>query len=84
MVAPLRVVIRNGRMDGAGRCVVCQEDVPAGSGFTARSGDQVFRFKCADCLDRFEADPAAYLTADQQPAGDHCAEESPASEWACY
>lgn len=84
MVASMEIVVRGGLMDAAGTCVVCGEDVPAGSGFAARSGDRGFRFKCAECLARFEADPARYVGAGRTPPREADAEESPASEWACY
>ena len=84
MVASLEVIIRGGLMDAAGTCVVCGEAVAAGVGFAARSGEREFRFKCADCLARFEADPGPYLAADQARSREAGAEESPASEWACY
>ena len=84
MVASIEVIVRGGSMDAAGTCVVCGEDVPAGSGFAARSSHREFRFKCADCLARFEADPEPYLAADRTRSREAEAEESPASEWACY
>lgn len=84
MVASIEVIIRGGRMDAAGTCAVCGDAVPAGSGFAARSGDREFRFKCAECLARFEADPARYQAADKTQSREAGAEESPASEWACY
>ena len=83
MVASIEVIVRGGSMDAAGTCVVCGEDVPAGSGFAARSSQREFRFKCANCLARFEADPWLYL-ANRARSREEEAEESPASEWACY
>jgi hypothetical protein len=84
MATSVEVMIRGGRMDAAGTCVVCGDAVPAGSGFVARSREREFRFKCEDCIARFEADPAPYLAADGARASEPTAEESPASEWACY
>ena len=84
MSGSLEVIIRGGRMDASGTCIVCGDAVPAGSGFAARSGEREFRFKCADCLARFEADPAPYLAADRMRSREAGADESPASEWACY
>lgn len=84
MAMSLEVIVRGGRMDAVGTCVVCGDAVPTGSGFAARSGEREFRFKCADCLARFEADPARYLAADLTRSREADTEESPASEWACY
>lgn len=84
MVASIEVIVRGGSMDAAGTCVVCGEEVPAGDGFAARWGERRFRFKCADCLARFEADPERYLADERTRSGEAEAEESPASEWACY
>lgn len=84
MVASIEVIVRGGSMDAAGTCVVCGEDVPAGSGFAARSGEREFRFKRAECLARFEADPWPYLAADRIRSREKGADESPATEWACY
>lgn len=84
MNATIEVIVRNGRMDPSGTCVVCGEGVPAGEGFAARWGERQLRFKCEQCLARFEADPGPYLAADQRRSGKAEAEESPASEWACY
>ncbi len=84
MVASIEVIVRGGRIDAAGTCVVCGEDVAVGIGFAARSGEREFRFKCADCLARFEADPGPYLATDQARSREARVEESPASEWACY
>lgn len=86
MNATIEVIVRGGRMDPAGSCVVCGEEVPAGDGFAARWGEREFRFKCARCVYRFEADPGPYLAADSTRPGEAEveAEGSPASEWACY
>ena len=84
MVASIEVIVRGGRMDAAGTCVVCGEDVPAGSGFAARSGERVLRFKCANCLAGFEAHPEPYLAAAPTRSREAEVDESPASEWACY
>lgn len=83
MVTSLSVVIRGGRLDSAGTCIVCGDAVPAGSGFAARCGDRVLRFKCADCLARFEADPQRYLAGPQRSCCDGEHEQSPPSEWRC-
>lgn len=84
MVTSIEVIIRGGRMDAAGTCVVCGHAVAAGSGFAARSGDREFRFEGAACLARFEADPEPFLAADRTRSHEADREESPASEWACY
>ena len=79
-----RIIGRGSSTDPASECTVCGDPVPAGSGFTARAGERDFRFKCAECLARFEADPAPYLAADQRLSFERGDEESPASEWTCY
>jgi len=42
-------------------CLVCGNEIPPGGGVTARYGDQTLRFKCPNCVTRFEADPERYL-----------------------
>lgn len=84
MVTSVEVMIRGGRVDAAGTCVICGAAVREVSSFAARSGEREFRFKCAYCLAQFEADPGRYLAADQTRSREAGAEESPASEWACY
>ncbi len=83
-VTSVEIIIRGGRLDAAGTCVICGDAVRAGSGFAARSGEREFRFKCAHCLARFDADPGPYLAANQTQSPEAGVEESPASEWACY
>lgn len=83
MVASIEV-IRGGRMDPASTCVVCRDAIPAGSGLAARFGNREFRFKCAACLARFEADPARYLASPETACCNDGHYPSPASEWACY
>lgn len=83
MNATIDVIVRNGRTDPSGPCVVCGEEVPAGAGFAARWGERHLRFKCERCLDRFESDPGPYLAAGPRRSGEAGAAESPASEWAC-
>lgn len=84
MNATIDVIVRGGRFEPAGMCVVCGDEVPAGEGFAVRWGERQFRFKCARCLDRFEANPGPYLAPDRTLSGRAEAEQSPASEWACY
>ena len=84
MGTSIEVIVRGGRMDAAGTCVVCGDSVAAGSAFAARSGEREFRFKCGECLARFEADPEPYLAADRTRSCEADREGSPASEWACY
>ena len=83
MNSPASIVIRNSRLEPSATCLVCDNDIPAGEGLTARYGERTLRFKCPGCLSRFEADPERYLAGNEAGCcnGEH--EHSPASEWRC-
>lgn len=83
MNSPSSIIIRNSRLEPAASCVVCGNDVPAGGGLTARYGDRTLRFKCPNCLSRFEADPDRYLSGQPQGCCNGHHDHSPASEWQC-
>lgn len=71
-------------MDAASPPIVCGDKLPARGGIAARRREQPFRCKCAESLSSFEADGGPNLVANPTRLGDAEAEESPASEWACY
>ena len=78
------VVIRSSAFEPAARCIVCGADIPPGDGLTARYGETTLRFRCPDCLARFEDDPNRYLAGHPQACcahGDHA--DTPVSEWIC-
>lgn len=65
------------RQAPAARCLVCDNDIAAGEGVTARYGDRLVRFKCPRCYSRFEADPEPYLAGrDTGCCGDEHADAS--------
>jgi hypothetical protein len=74
-----RVVLLGSRDQPAAECSVCGCDILAGEGVTARYQGRTLRFKCPDCLVRFEFDPERYVAGGQQSCrdGQHA---SPASE----
>lgn len=84
MDATASIIIRRSTLEPAARCVVCAGDIGPGEGLTARYGEATLRFKCADCLARFEDDPDRYLAGHAEACcgeGDHAA--APVSEWFC-
>lgn len=81
MNAPSSIVIRNSRLEPAAPCIVCGSDISAGEGLTARYGDRTLRFKCPDCLSRFEAGPERYLAGSGPGCCGGAHDHSPASEW---
>lgn len=83
MNTPSSIVIRNSRLEPAASCIVCGSDVPAGEGLTARYGDRTLRFKCPNCLSRFETDPEHYLAGVPEGCCNGQHDHSPASEWRC-
>ena len=83
MIVPLSIVTRESRLEPAASCVVCGDEIPAGKGLTARYGDRTVRFKCPDCLRRFEAAPERYPAEHEASCCTGEAARSPASEWAC-
>ena len=83
MNSPASIVIRNSRLESSATCLVCGNDIPAGEGLTARYGERTLRFKCAGCLNRFEADPERYLAGHEAGCCKDEQESSPPSEWRC-
>jgi ribosomal protein S27E len=61
MSTPDRFVIDSSDQ-GAASCVVCGNDIAAGSGVTAQFHGRTLRFKCPGCLSRFAVDSDHYLT----------------------
>jgi hypothetical protein len=74
---------QSARLEPAGRCVVCLGEIEPGGGHIAGYASRRFRFRCADCYERFAADPDAFLTRHD---GECCRDDTspPMSEWACY
>jgi hypothetical protein len=79
---PASIAIRDSRLEASAACLVCGNAIPAGEGVTARYGERTLRFKCPDCLNRFEAAPERYL-ADHEAGCCKDDSRSPASEWMC-
>lgn len=80
-VTELVVVDSTGRIGAT--CIVCGNDVPPGEGVTASYGDRLLRFKCPDCVTRFEANPEPFLSGQTGGCCGGSHEHSPASEWRC-
>ena len=63
-------------------CPVCGGQIADGEGVTVLHRSQLVRLRCAQCADRFLADPERYLAG--HPAA-CCPEpkDRPVSEWRC-
>lgn len=83
MVIATRLELLDSLYREAATCLVCGNEIPAGEGVTATYRGRIVRFRCPDCLARFEAEPERFLAG--HPGG--CCQgqpgQSPASEWTC-
>lgn len=83
MNSPLRIITADPRLQVEASCLVCGNDIPTGEGLTATYGERTLRFKCPDCLARFETAPGRHLA----DSGTSCCKARhpslPMSDWTC-